>query len=93
MSWEDLDYLIQVSKELVTLEEKTMTQVLVVWKHQKDADALPERMNFGKSFFQQFIILQKRPKGKVEEFTNMQISAHANLTFYSDRNRKHNKHL
>lgn len=44
MSWEDLDCLLQVNKEFVNLEEKAMTQVLVVWKSQRDADTLPERM-------------------------------------------------
>lgn len=43
MSWKDLDYLLQVNKEFVNLEE-AMTQVLVVWKGQEDADTLPERM-------------------------------------------------
>lgn len=44
MSWEDIDYLLQVNKEFVNLQEKAMTQVLVVWKSQRDADTLPERM-------------------------------------------------
>lgn len=44
MPWNDLDYLLQVNKEFVNLEEEAMTQVLVVWKGREDADTLPERM-------------------------------------------------